>query len=326
MTSRIRNNLKNLIPLTRMEFIPANSASVLIGFAWAIGKDFVFNQKTIGLLVSLFIVLSAVGTLGAHWNSYSDHELDADDPTKTKLHNSLLEFGKKTLRGVIWIEFVLATGVFLVFWLNHQSWFLLGIWIIAVFLAFVYSMPPIRFKAKGILAFISLCMVLSILPILFVYLSMNQSVSREFLLFLLGHTMVIYSLIIPTEIRDYVVDESHQISTMTVWLGLKRVIIFAQMLMTVGTIMIAFSYLKVDLFTQVPALIISLLLILGCNGYVSVKFNQLRKLIYSSLKSEDYPNKKVLELAGDNPKWITISSIGSMFAALIMAIGKIIEI
>jgi hypothetical protein len=66
MTSRIRNNIKNLIPLTRVEFIPANSASVLIGFAWAIGKDYVFNQKAIGLLLSLFIVLSAVGTLRAH--------------------------------------------------------------------------------------------------------------------------------------------------------------------------------------------------------------------------------------------------------------------
>lgn len=324
MASRIKNKIKNLIPLTRVEFIPANSASVLIGFAWAIDKDYVFNQKTIGSILSLFIVLSAVGTLGAHWNSYSDHELDANDPTKTKLHHSLSEFGKKTLGDIIWIEFILATGIFLAFWLNHQSWFLLGIWVIAVFLAFAYSMPPIRFKAKGILAFISLCLVLSILPIVFVYLSMNQSVSWEFLLFLIGHTMVIYSLIIPTEIRDYVVDESHHISTMSVWLGLKRVIIFAQMLMAVGTIMIIVSYLKIDLFTQNPALMISLLFVLGCNGYVFVKLNQLRKFIYSSMKDEDYPNIKALEFAGNNPKWITISSIGSMFVALVTAIGKIL--
>ena len=90
--------------------------------------------------------------------------------------------------------------------------------------------------------------------------------------------------------------------------------------------MIAASYLKVDLFSQAPALMISLLFILGCNGYVSIKFNQLRKLIYSPLKDEDYTNEKALELAGDNPKWITISSIGSMFAALVMDIGKIILI
>ena len=121
MISKIRNKIKNLLPITRVEFIPANSASVLIGFAWAIDKGYVVNQETLGLLLSLFIVLSAVGTLGAHWNTYSDHELDADDPTKTELHQSVLDFGKKKLKAVIRIEFFLATGIFLVFWFNHQS-------------------------------------------------------------------------------------------------------------------------------------------------------------------------------------------------------------
>ena len=315
--------IKNLLPITRVEFIPANSASVLIGFAWAIDKGYVVNQETLGLLLSLFIVLSAVGTLGAHWNTYSDHELDADDPTKTELHQSVLDFGKKKLKAVIWIEFFLATGIFLVFWFNHQSWFLFGLWIIAIFLAFAYSMPPIRSKAKGILAFISLCLVLSILPILFIYLSINQSVNREFLLFLIGHTMVIYSLIIPTEIRDYEVDKRHQISTMTVWLGLKRIIIFALILVTVGTILILINYFKLDLLTQAPILMIPLLFVLGCNGYVLSNFNQLRKFIYSLSKEEDNPYKKVMELAESNPKWITISSIGSMLAAFAMAVVKI---
>ena len=324
MLSKIRNKMKNLVPITRVEFIPANSASILIGFAWAIDKGYEVNQRTIGLLLSLFIVLSAVGTLGAHWNSYSDHELDVDDPTKTELNQSLSDFGKKTLKGVIRVEIILAACLFLVFWFYHQSWFLLGIWIIAIFLAYAYSMPPIRLKAKGIFAFTSLCLVLSILPILFVYLSINRSVSWEFLLFLIGHTMVIYSLIIPTEIRDYEVDKSHQISTMTVWLGLKRIVVFAQMLMAVGTIMIVVGYLKNEIFAQAPVLKIPLLFILGCNGFVYVNLNQLRKLIFSSPKDEDYSNKQVWELAENNPKWITISSIGSMFVALAMAIGKII--
>jgi 1,4-dihydroxy-2-naphthoate octaprenyltransferase len=319
----MRSKIKNLVPITRVEFIPANSASVLIGFAWAIDRGYVFNQKSIGLLFALFVVLSAVGTLGAHWNSYSDQELDADDPTKAKLHKSLTEFGKKTLKNVIWIEFILATAIFLVFWFYHQSWFLLGIWLTAIFLAFAYSMPPIRFKAKGILAFITLCLVLSILPILFIHLTINQSVSGDLLTFLIGHTLVIYSLIIPTEIRDYEVDKNHQISTMTVWLGLKNTIVFAQMLMAVGTILIVIGYLVSGYVWQAPILLASMLIILGCNGYVFVNLNQLRKLIYISQKDEDNPIKKVWELAENNPKWITISSVGSMLAAFAMVVVKI---
>ena len=324
MISKIRSIIKNLVPITRVEFIPANSASLLIGFAWAIEKGYVFNQKTIGLLLSLFVVLSAVGTLGAHWNSYSDHELDADDPTKTELHQSLSDLGKTTLKRVIGIELSLATGIFLVFWFHHQSWFLLGLWIIAVILAFAYSMPPTRFKARGILAFLSLCLVLSILPIIFVYLSINKLVSGDFLLFLIGHTMVIYSLIIPTEIRDYEVDKNHQISTMTVWLGLKRIIIFAQMLMAVGTILIVTGYLVSGFVWEAPILFSALLFILGCNGYVFANLYQLRKLIYLSPKDADDLNKTVWALAENNPKWITISSIGSMLAAFAMTIVKIV--
>jgi hypothetical protein len=87
--SEKKNILRNLKAITRVEFIPANSASVIIGFAWAIAPRFTFNLNTLGFLLGLFVVLSAVGTLGAHWNSYSDYELDQDDPLKIELHRSL---------------------------------------------------------------------------------------------------------------------------------------------------------------------------------------------------------------------------------------------
>ena len=322
MAASLNDKIKQLIPITRVEFIPANSASVLIGFAWAIESNYSFDHKTIGLLLSLFVVLSAVGTLGAHWNSYSDYELDSDDPTKTELHKSLSGLGKITLKNIIRIEFALAATIFLFFLFKHFDWNLLVIWITAASLAFAYSMPPMRFKAKGLIAFISLCLVLSVLPILFIYLTIDQSPSKEFILFLLGHTMVVYSLIIPTEIRDYVVDKSHQVSTMTVWLGLKKAILFAQILIVVGTFMIVSSYFRTDLFIEYPILSISLMVILACNGFVFFKFNQLRKLIHSS-PGNDISMNEVSDFAKDNPKWITISSVGSMVVALLYAIGKI---
>ena len=322
MKNTFKVKIKQLIPITRVEFIPANSASVLIGFAWAIDKNYVFDQKTIGLLLSLFVVLSAVGTLGAHWNSYSDYELDADDPTKTNLHKSLSDLGKKNLKDIIRVEFVLATLIFLLFLLNYYSWKLLGLWIAATSFAFAYSMPPARFKAKRLLAFFSLCLVLSILPIMFVYLSINQSLCAEFISFLIGHTMVIYSLIIPTEIRDYAVDKSHQVSTMTVWLGLKRAIIFSQILIVAGTVLIVASYSNLELFNENPIIKITLFFLTGCNGFVYFNLDRLRKLIYLSSSIDDH-TIKVSEFAKDNPKWITISSIGSMVVAFVVTIGKI---
>jgi 1,4-dihydroxy-2-naphthoate octaprenyltransferase len=324
MSAMKKSFIHNLKVVIRVEFIPANSASVIIGFAWAIRLNDPLNIKSIGFLFLLFVVLSSIGTLGAHWNSYSDYELDQDDPLKIELHRSLFEIGKEKLLRLIWVEVFLAGIIFIAFWLIHKDFVFLVIWLTAIFLAFAYSMPPFRFKAKGLFAFVSLCMVLSILPVLFVYLSTNPSLSTGFLIFLLGHTLIIYSLIIPTEIRDFFVDQSHQVKTMTVWLGLKKASGLAIGLLFIGTVMVVGSYSTSDLFTRYPLLLIFLLVIIAANGFVFSHFLRLRKLICQSNTDDLNFIKKAVELAVDNPKWITISSMGSLSVALIMILGKLI--
>ena len=96
MSAMTKSFLHNLKVVTRVEFIPANSASVIIGFAWAIGLNDSMGIKSLEFLLFLFVVLSSIGTLGAHWNSYSDYELDQDDPLKKELHRSLFEMEKKS--------------------------------------------------------------------------------------------------------------------------------------------------------------------------------------------------------------------------------------
>ena len=324
MNAMTKSWLHNIKVITRVEFIPANSASVIIGFAWAIGLNDSVGIKSLGFLLFLFFVLSSIGTLGAHWNSYSDYELDQDDPLKKELHQSLFELGKSKLLKLIWVEAFLACLIFLAFWINQRDWILLVIWSTAAFLAFAYSMPPFRFKAKGILAFGSLCMVLSILPVLFVYLSTNPSLSTGFLIFLLGHTLIIYSLIIPTEIRDYFVDQSHQVKTMTVWLGLKKASGLAIGLLLIGTVLVVGSYSTSDLFTRNPLLMIFLFVILAANGFVFYQFLRLRKLIFQSNSADQDAIKNAVELAVNNPKWITISSMGSLSVAVITILGKLL--
>ncbi len=321
MTKSFINNLK---VITRVEFIPANSASVIIGFAWAIGMHEILGMGTIGFLIFLFFVLSSVGTLGAHWNSYSDYELDQDDPLKKELHSSLLEVGKEKLLKIIWFEVFLSGLIFAIFWLNHSNWTLIVIWLTALILAFAYSMPPFRFKARGILAFISLCMVLSVLPVLFVYISTNPTLSTGFLIFLLGHTLIIYSLIIPTEIRDFFVDESHGVKTMTVWLGLKMASTLALVLLLIGTVLVVGSYSASDLFSHNPLMFIFLFIIISANGIVFTKFLKLRKYIFQSIDKSQDSIKNAIELAADNPKWITISSMGSLSIAVITILGKLL--
>jgi 1,4-dihydroxy-2-naphthoate octaprenyltransferase len=324
MSKTTNSFIHNLKVITRVEFIPANSASVIIGFAWAISMHASLGISSVGFLLFLFVVLSSIGTIGAHWNSYSDYELDMDDPLKSELHQSLFEIGKEKLLSLIKIEVLLAVMIFIVFWIFHQNWVLIPIWLTAAFLAFAYSMPPFRFKARGLLAFGSLCLVLSILPVLFVYLSTNPALNTGFLAFLLGHTLIIYSLIIPTEIRDYFVDGSHQVRTMSVWLGLKKVSGMAIALLIIGTALVVGSYAASDLFTQFPLMMTFLFIILTANGFVLSRFLNLRKLIIQSDSEKQDSLLKVSALAADNPKWITISSMASLSVAIITILGKLI--
>ena len=313
----------HLKTITRVEFIPANSASVIIGFAWAIRQGADFSWQMVGHVLALFVVLSAVGTLGAHWNSYSDFELDRDDPTKKDLHTSMLAVGREKLKTIIQVEVLLAAAVFVLFYQGNNDLRLIALWLTAICLAFAYSMPPLRLKACGPLAFANLCLVLSILPVLFVFLSSNPGLNHDFLIFLAGHTMVIYSLIVPTEIRDYAVDQAHRVITMTGWLGLKKAIHFALGLLGVGTVLILTSYFSSGVFAANPALCVFLSVPLVCNGVVFVNFWRLRILIIDPQVSEKSSITQAANLAGENPKWITLSSMGSLLIAIVTLVGKI---
>jgi len=313
----------HLKAITRVEFIPANSASVIIGFAWAVRQGATFNWQTVGHLLALFMVLSAVGTLGAHWNSYSDFELDKDDPTKKDLHTSMLAVGREKLKKIIQVEVVLATAIYVLFYLRKNDLRLVALWLVAFGLAFAYSMPPLRLKARGPLAFASLCLVLSILPMLFVFLSSNPNLNCDFLIFLAGHTMVIYSLIVPTEIRDDAVDRAHSVLTMTGWLGLKKAIHFALGLLGVGTVLILASYFFSEVFATHAWMRLFLLVPLICNGVVFANFWRLRKMIIDPQASEKGTITQAAKLAGENPKWITLSSMGSLLIAIVTLVGKI---
>jgi hypothetical protein len=64
-------------------------------------------------------------------------------------------------------------------------------WIAGVFFAYSYSAPPLRFKSRSWLAMVVLLLVLSIIPISFVYTSPKSTVQPAFLVFLIGQALTV---------------------------------------------------------------------------------------------------------------------------------------
>ena len=149
-----------------------------------------------------------------------------------------------------------------------------------VFLAYTYSAPPLRLKSRSWLAVIALLIVLSILPILFVYHTFSSKLNPFFLLFLSGQALTVYSVIIPAEIRDYWGDKALGIETMTVKLGLVKASLFALILLSTGGILCGTGlFLKLASGTY-PALTVLLLIM------VVAYYNILRK--YKPLKRNSF--------------------------------------
>jgi 4-hydroxybenzoate polyprenyltransferase len=307
--------------ISRVEFVPANFASLIIALAWAYDR----SMDPVGLVLPMILalaVISVVSIAGAHLNTFSDSELDKKDPTKGALVKALASFGRGRLKGLIILEIlasVLATVLLL--WIRPSP-VLLVLYGIAIFFAYAYSMPPFRFKGRSVLAMLSLMLILSIIPITFTYLVISPVLDRLFLLFLAGQCMIIYGLIIPTEIRDHDWDKGMGISTMTVWLGLGRATLLGISLMTAGLILMGTTFIAQSL--SMGLILLAACLVVPCLtiGYVVKQYLSIRSLLTAD---EGRPAMKgIVALASNNPRWITLVSQSIVLISLVLLAAKIL--
>ena len=307
--------------ISRVEFVPANFASLIIALAWAYDNSI----DPVGLVLPMFFaiaIISLVSIAGAHLNTFSDSELDKKDPTKGALVEALASFGRERLRSLIVLEILTSVlAVALLFWIVPRP-ALLALYGAAIFFAYAYSMPPFRFKGRSIMAMISLMLILSIIPITFTYLVILPALDPLFLLFLAGQCMIIYGLIIPTEIRDHDWDKGMGISTMTVWLGLGRATLLGIMLMTIGLILMGAAFFMQSLSMGLALLAVCLVIPILTIGYVIKQYFSIRSLLTAD---GGRPAKGgIVALASKNPRWITLVSQSIVLICLVLLAAKIL--
>ena len=318
------HQLKLLAKVSRPEFLPANLGSLIIGFAWAFSPHSL-SLRTLVLALLCFGTITFASAVGAQLNSLADYGLDRTEPNKKRLVASMDALGMPDLRKALLIEFLTGVALLLPFFVLRPAPPLLALWFAGVFLAWAYSCPPLRLKSRSWLAMLALSLVLSVVPLLFVYGTFSSSLSGLFVLFLVGHTLTIYGLIIPTEIRDYRTDEAAGVETMTVALGLPRAAILAMVLLPAGLMISGAALLSTPGFSG-SAFGVSLAAMILANLYVLRKYSQLYRLcrMHSVTKDEGLYGR-IVELSSENPKWITLVSQASLLVNLVLAAAKIVK-
>lgn len=315
-----------LATVSRPEFLPANSASIIIGLSWGINLpvDLIWELAIPVALVSTIITL--VSAAAAQVNTLADYELDSKDSRKKELVQAMSLLGKDKLISFMAIELLLSLAFVLLLYLIQGKPALLLIWAVAVFLAYSYSASPLRLKSRSWLAVITLLVVLSILPVTFVYHTFASELDPLFPLFLSGQTLTVYGVIVPAEIRDYFGDRAMGIDTVTVRLGLAKASLFSIVLLSVGGVLCGTGFLLRLAYGSYPALTIFLLIVAFAYFYVLRKYNRLYSLSKRYIISEDQSSiaQDIERLSAHNPHWITLITQTIVFMSLVLLAGKLL--
>lgn len=320
--------MRLLTTISRPEFLPANSASLIIGISWGINppSDLIWGLTVPAILGCLVITL--VAAYGAQVNTMSDYELDLRDSRKKELVDAMGSFGRSRLRKSMTIELLLSLSLMLILLLVQAKPALLLIWIGGVFLAYAYSAPPLRLKSRSWLAVIAMLTVLSILPISFVYHLFTSAVDPFFLIFLLGQAITVYGVIIPAEIRDYFGDKAMRIQTMTVRLGLAKASLLGILLLIVGgTLCGAGIFLRL-FYGPYPALTAFLVFLVAAYYYALRKYRELHSFSkgYESEKGDRrLLEKTIVGLSAHNPRWITVVTQAIVLMSLVLLAAKLLH-
>jgi 4-hydroxybenzoate polyprenyltransferase len=318
--------LKLLLTVSRPEFVPANSASLIIGLAWGLTLPVDVFLGLLAPLVLAFAVLSLVAAFAAHVNTMADYELDRKDGTKKGLVSAMGQLGKRKLKVVMVVEVALSLVFMglLSFILGKPVLFLM--WAAALFLAYAYSAEPLRFKSHSLLAMVTLLIVLSVLPVTFVTYVFTSTFDLAFVLFLSGQALTVYGVIVPAEIRDYFGDTAAGANTMTVRLGLVKASLLGLSLLSVGGMLCGIGFVLRLTSSSLPILSGFLLVMAAAYLYILSKYMKLYRLSkhLNASESRETTKQEIVDLAAKNPKWITIVTQTIVIMCIILLIAKII--
>ena len=315
-----------LVAVSRPEFLPANSASLIVGLSWGIDLPVDLIWGLVIPVALVFAVITLVSAVAAQINTMADYELDLKDSRKKELVEAMGRLGRGKVKLFLVIELLLSLTFILVLFLIQGKPALLIMWMAAVFLAYSYSAPPLRLKSRSWLAVIALLIVLSILPLSFVYHTFASELDLLFFLFLSGQALTVYGVIVPAEIRDYFGDKAMGIDTMTVRLGLVKASLFSIVLLSMGGILCGTGFLLRLAYGSYPALAVFLLVMAVAYLYVLRKYSRLFFLSkrYMILEDQSSIAQDIESLSAHNPRWITLITQTIVFMSLVVLLGKLL--
>jgi 4-hydroxybenzoate polyprenyltransferase len=314
---------KSFMIVSRSEFLLPNLGAFVMGLAWAASPSLNLVGSAV-LLFLTFIIVNLSSAIGAQVNTLSDYTLDFRDSRKTSLVAALNSFGQARLKSILMVEFLIAALLSVLLTVIVGKPLLLILWLAGISLGCSYSVPPLRLKSRSWLAFVSLVLVLSILPTFFIFYTFTSEISLLFLVALSGLTLTVYAVIVPTETRDYFGDKATGITTMTVHIGLTKASLVSIILLIAGGALNGTALFLGLFYGSYPVLSIFLIAVVAA---ISIVLKQFVKL-YRLCKEHDANNSEmtaqaIVDLSANNPKWIMLVTQTYSILSLVLLVSRL---
>ena len=311
--------------ISRSEFLLPNLGSLIMGLAWGVTPPFDPVRGIFSVALS-FLIINLSSVVGAQANTLYDYNLDLKDERKKELVLALDSFGHKKVRNIMTLEILLTLALVSALALYMQEPILFALWVVGIFLGVAFSAPPLRLKARFWIGPICQMLVLAVFPVLFAYYAFTSEVNAYFLVSLVGLSLTVYGVIVPTEIRDYFGDKAMNIQTLTVRIGLSRASLMGIVLLGAGAALTAIALLLEWVRNQLSVLGIFVLAIPVVVLFVLSNFWKLYRLT-REFDDANGPDRLVLErkitdLSSENPKWIMLVTQTYMILSIMLLLAK----
>ncbi len=289
----------DLLTVSRAKIQMVSLASALLGPSMAASTFSDLLNTNVLLFMALFYITV---TFSCNINCYYDR--DVDRLYKKELYFATKRLGKR-LEYIMAMEVVLGIAISIMLIISGK-WLAGSLGLLGMFLAYAYSAPPLRVKAKGALSPIPVMVGIYILPIIAGYSVISMDFNPPFWLFLAGYFFLNLGINLVNAAEDIDVDSKMGIETLAVKLGARSTLKIAAISQAFGLL----APISMFIYLNDKCLIVLVFFVLA----LLKAFQTFHEILRIS-RSED-PLKAAKEGGKKVPVWF----VSTRYPLLLMAI------
>ena len=210
--------LAALARIFRFEYLRATFPGITIPFfVFAQSVDDILHRAPVeGIVVAALMIFSCLGI-----NAIVDREIDGQYATgKNRIAGAVAVVGQARIWAVIAAMNAIALVLTIDLCLHFQSWTPIALVLAEAVFAYGYSLPPLKFKLRGVLAHaISLSLAVCFIPFILCGYAFLGSIPAVLAAFMLGFSVLQYGYEFANQALDYLEDSKAGLRTPAVRLG-----------------------------------------------------------------------------------------------------------